>query len=286
MSTIGRVFIVINLVLAGAFVFIAGTFLQNHTHWKQEHEKLQAESDEQIQALNQRLEAASAERATAVREQTAIADLLKNTENKLSEVEQENEFFKTTLSEQGNKISTLTSLSTTMSEAIDRSTADSKQALDLAMQATQEKQEALNAKEDAEGSLSEAQSTIDELESRIADQVAQIAALDASNKEQALVIEQIKIKAPGILAMGIQPQLRGVVDQASASICTVRITDNPAEAEIKPGYTLAIYRDGNYKGEAVITEVEGDMVFCNVTQMVDGARVAVGDAAATDIAGM
>jgi len=84
------------------------------------------------------------------------------------------------------------------------------------------------------------------------------------------------------------PSLRGVVDQASASskICTVRITDNPAEAEIKPGYTLAIYRDGIYKGEALITEVQGEMVFCTITSLKDGASVSAGDAAATNPAGM
>jgi multidrug efflux pump subunit AcrA (membrane-fusion protein) len=289
MSTIGRVFIVINLVLAGAFVFIAGTFLQQHTDWKQRHDDKVAEAAVEKRTLEDQLAVARDRQQVADRELRSITDLLEKNERGLAETKQENDYFKTTLTEQGAKLSALTSHSTTMADAIARATADSKQALDLAMQATQEKQQALNEKEAAESSLSDARREIGDLESKIADQNDQIASLAQNSKEKDLLLEAIKIKIPGVLTSGFaQPSLRGVVDQASASskICTVRITHNPAEAEIKPGYTLAIYRDGTYKAEALITEVQGDMVFCTVTKMVDGASVSAGDAAATNPAGM
>ncbi len=43
-----------------------------------------------------------------------------------------------------------------------------------------------------------------------------------------------------------------------------------------------IYKD-RYKGEAVIQEVSGEFVFCKVTKLQDGARIAVGDGAATNV---
>src|ERR1041384_759192 len=39
MSPIGRVFIVLNLLLAGTFVGFAGTYLQQANHWKELHGK-------------------------------------------------------------------------------------------------------------------------------------------------------------------------------------------------------------------------------------------------------
>ena len=39
MSPIGRVFIVLNLLLAGTFVGFAGTYLQQANHWKDLHGK-------------------------------------------------------------------------------------------------------------------------------------------------------------------------------------------------------------------------------------------------------
>jgi hypothetical protein len=47
MSPIGRVFIVLNLILAGTFVGFSGTHLQKQFNWKKQAEKVQAEEVEE-----------------------------------------------------------------------------------------------------------------------------------------------------------------------------------------------------------------------------------------------
>ncbi len=53
MSPIGRVFIIVNLVLAAAFIGFAGTFLQNHTNWKTQHDTVAALRQEENAAAAQ-----------------------------------------------------------------------------------------------------------------------------------------------------------------------------------------------------------------------------------------
>jgi septal ring factor EnvC (AmiA/AmiB activator) len=69
MSPIGRVFIVINLVLAGAFVMIAGTFLQRHTDYKGRFENATA--------------AAEKDKAAAESQRAELADKLATTDREL-----------------------------------------------------------------------------------------------------------------------------------------------------------------------------------------------------------
>src|SRR5215510_10044361 len=56
MSPIGRVFVVLNLILAGTFVGFSGTFLQRQHHWKTAFEKLTKDSKDQVDNLTSEVE--------------------------------------------------------------------------------------------------------------------------------------------------------------------------------------------------------------------------------------
>ena len=51
MSPIGRVFLVLNLGLAGGFVAFAGTYLQRADHWRDKFATLEAKSTAEIPTL-------------------------------------------------------------------------------------------------------------------------------------------------------------------------------------------------------------------------------------------
>ena len=79
-----------------------------------------------------------------------------------------------------------------------------------------------------------------------------------------------------------QPDLVGVVEHAQGAICIVRMTENPDRVAVLPGYYLAISRDEDYRGEAVITCVDGEFAFCRITRPVPGRSVEIGDLAETN----
>ena len=91
----------------------------------------------------------------------------------------------------------------------------------------------------------------------------------------------VRTRAPGILELA-QPKLVGAVERVDAAgkLVTVLITDDPADAGCKAGYSFAIYSGSTYKGEAVVTSVDGKFAFCRVTRST-GRDILPGDQATT-----
>ncbi len=194
----------------------------------------------------------------------------------------ENGRLKSQLADLAGDIKSLNARATTMSDAIERATKDARNAYDMAMAATTERDQANREKEAAETELANAVRNGETLAATIASQNGQIASLAQTAKEQEVIFDVIKRKAPGIFD-SVQPDLRGVVEQAEAGICTVRLTENPGAVEVRPGWRFAIYSGGPYKGEAMITSVSGEFAFCKVTRSVAGLTVSAGDDAATNV---
>lgn len=282
MSPIGRVFIVINLVLAGAFVMIAGTFLQRHTDYKGRYEQATAKLEQEIAAAKAQQEELNDKNTTLDRELRAAKSALDTAQRESGALADENKRLQGQLADISTDLKSLNSHSTTIAEAIANATADSKQALDMATKANEAKTAALDAKEAAEAELSGAKTKIASLEESLAGANAKLAQLEQTSKEQEIMLSYVKTNYPGII-VSAQPDLRGVVEHAQDRLLTVRVTENPAEAEIKPGYTMSIYNGNLYKGDAVITEVDGDYAFCTMTKQKNGMSVTPGDAAATNL---
>jgi len=282
MSPIGRVFIVLNLILAAGFVVMAGTFLQHHTDYKSKYDgEVQKLADAVASHDAQRAEHAE-ELSTLQRNLRGITASLETAETGNKALTDENGRLKSQLADLAGDVKGLNARATTMADAIERATKDARNAYEMAMAATAERDQANREKEAAQAQLSEAGRQATELEATIASQSGQIAALDQTTKEQQVIFDVIKRKAPGIFDT-VQPDLRGVVEQAEAGICTVRLTENPGGVQVRPGWTFAIHNGGTYKGEAMITSVDGEFAFCKVTRSVDGMTVSPGDDAATNV---
>lgn len=285
MSALGRVFIVLNLVLAAAFVGFAGTFLQRHTDYKQRF----TDKETELAALKLAAEGEKKELDDQLnakdRELRAHKSQLDAAENENKTLREKSQQLEAQLADLAADVKNIGSQTTAMAQEIQQSGAQSKQAYEMAMTASHAKDEALSQKEAAEASSGNAQRKIAELEAAVAEQNGRIAALQQENSEKDVLLTTWRTKLPGITANMMQPDIRGVVQtvQGQGDLLTVRVTDNPGSAEVKPGYTFAIYKANTYKGEAVIQDVQGEFVFCRMTKKMDGATVQVGDAATTNV---
>jgi hypothetical protein len=67
----------------------------------------------------------------------------------------------------------------------------------------------------------------------------------------------------------------------SRYLVSIRITDNPTAAEVKPGYSFAVWAGSTYKGEARVTEEYEGIAYCTVASTKQGTTIEPGDRAAT-----
>ncbi len=284
MSPLGRVFIVLNLVLAAAFVGFAGTFLQRHTDYKDRYDQKAGEFDRAKEVADAERKALNEQFSAADRELRQHKAQLDTTANENKGLREENQQLEQRLTDLTTDVKNLSSQTTTMAEEIRQATVQGKQAYELAMQASQAKDEALGQKEAAEAALAEANRKVSALEGSLAEQNGRIAGFERDTAEKDVLLAMVNRRFPGLLAV-MQPDIKGVVQTVQGGegeLLTIRVTDNAGQVEVKPGYTFAIYKDA-YKGEAVIQDVQGEFAFCRVTTKVDGATVQVGDAAATNV---
>jgi hypothetical protein len=157
-------------------------------------------------------------------------------------------------------------------------------ALNASLAHQNEKNEAVNAKNAAEAENRDLKNQIASLTEAGANKDLSIAALNKDKSELQLLVDVAKAK--GFMESMAVPQLAGTVSNVTGNLCTVHITANPTNAEIKVGYALAIYDGSNYKGEARITGVDAERnaAFCRID--VKSGDIKVGDRAATHLAGL
>jgi hypothetical protein len=278
MSPIGRVFIVLNLILAGTFVGFAGTYLQKQDTWKKKfdaektaHDADAKSSQASIADLTMKLNqdeaskhALEALKNSLENEKERLADENKRLDGKLSSLEGSFKGLDTTYSGMGAQVTAaigqLKDVSTKLGES------------------EKSRDDAIRDKDDAVAKLKDANQQIAALTDAGQKKDIQIADLGKKQGELQLLVDVAHAK--GFIDMMATPPLAGTVSLVNGKLVTIAVTNNPNKAEIKPGYTFAI-SDGNvYKGEARVTSADGDHAFATMT-IIKGT-VKEGDLATTN----
>lgn len=281
MSPIGRIFIVLNLALAGAFVYFAGVYLEQSSDWRTKHDTVQADLNNQLTQLRGQLEdAANRERDSARKlEASERAKGALETENQTltAEKEQLARQLNTIQSELQSQASSLTTIAST----VETTARDTQTWTEKAIAATAERDQAVREMEVAKADLRDRENQIAQLQEQITQGGQSLAALEQQLKEANVKLEIVASRYPGLLGV-LQPDLRGTVTrvEGQGKLATIQVTHDPADAGVKPGYSFAIYSGSNYKGEAIVTTVDGNFAFCRITKTT-GSPIEEGDQATT-----
>lgn len=85
---------------------------------------------------------------------------------------------------------------------------------------------------------------------------------------------------PNLFPMPVPPLL-GRITHVQGRLCTIRITENLTNAEIKPGFQFAVFDDHGFKAVARVTEADPDkgVAYCGLDGRVEEIRI--GDSAST-----
>lgn len=285
MSPIGRLFIVLNLVLAGAFVGFAGTYLQKASTWKEQHDALQTSSDALLETARAQLEVKQKEINDLNVRFTAADNKANTAQVTITDLSNEKERLEAMLASIQGDIKSLVASSSTIASNVDRATTEASSAREQSIEAASARDAALREKDTAVADLRDVQSEVDILKTSVEEKDKQIGDLESEVRQQKTLLD-IAI-GKGFSVAGAQPVLGGTVSHVGpqGTLLTITVTENPAGTVLRPGLRFAILEGDDYKGEATIEEVEGQNAFCKMVSSAGGSMVKVGDAASTRFGG-
>src|SRR5215510_11394144 len=110
MSPVGRVFIVLNLVLAGGFAYVSGTYLQKQDNYKQKFERSEKAKADLEKAKDAQIAQLEQERNAFEVAKTANETSLLATKNQLAQTADENKALHTQYSALEANVAKLTSI--------------------------------------------------------------------------------------------------------------------------------------------------------------------------------
>lgn len=277
MSTVAKILVVVNLVLAGAFLASASNFLGRQENWRRKWDKLDVETKAQILTLVEQNKEAG-EQFDALDQQTRSVQSanagLKKENNQLNS---QNDLLKQSWGETSTQLTRATAALQQSQETIksNRELIDGLQAerttLIEAVKAALEQKEAsvrnLNEKEiQFENLLAEKQA----LETRIEE-------LKNENRSLRLSAENAIAKLGGNADTPMdQPDLLGQVI-AVAPEGGLAIISLGAEDGVKRGYRLTVSRGRDYVGELEITRVEAKQAAGRINQAFAKGKIQRGD---------
>lgn len=285
MSPIGRVFIVLNLVCAGGFVYFAGTHLQQQHNYKQQLTKEQearkqevAEKQAQIDQLTDRVN-------TLDRAKLAGETELASVKNALDQAQAENKRLTAQVADNSADIDKLLGIAQAGNDEAKAAFAKAEAAMQDAQKWMNEKDSAVRAKDTAEAENRELKTTIAGLNETVGQRDEAIAALETERSELNLLVSVAQEN--GFIAGLAAPTLTGTVAHvANNRLCTIKITDNPGNVDIadqlaKRKFSFAIYDSTGYKGEATATAYHAadNAVTCTIT--LPKGVIKAGDKAST-----
>ncbi len=285
MSPIGRVFIVLNLLLAGTFVGFSGTYLQKQHNYKDKLEQAEKAAAEQIAALNAEKERLTSERQSIENAKTAFETQFNATKNALDKANDENK----RLSQQNDSfqgdLKRLASIAEAGNKQADAAFAQAREAYQASIAAQSTKDDAVRAKDVAEEENRKLKADIVALNETVTNKDLEIAGLQKERSELNLLVAVASEK--GFLPSMAAPNLSGTVTHAAGRLCTIAVTDNPGNVDIadqiaKRKFRIALYDASGYKGEAVAVEYNEAQkaILCNVI-LTNKGPITEGDKAST-----
>lgn len=283
MSPIGRVFLVLNLGLAGAFVAFSGTYLQRADHWKQKHDASVTKYEKDTEELRSQKTAFLNKYNEELRKNGILATANTGLQNQNERAVADNATLQGRLTSMEGTLKAATSHLGKIDTELAASRQDSKASMDKAIAAEKVKDEAETKMNDALKQLADANFNIKNLNTKVGDQGAIIATRDQTIREKGVLLDLVNRRYPSIFET-LHPLVTGTVSRVGASGNLVTIALQSGAENLKSGARFAIYNaTEGYKGEATVSEVDSSKKFCFARLTLKNGKVVAGDNASTNL---
>lgn len=280
MSTIGKIFLFVNLALAAAFLGWAANSLGKTQEMKDAHAAAvaaatKAKETAEGEAAASRAQARQEEQAKdALRnERDNLDNRLKSTTEELEAAKRANEQLRGDVAKINASIGTLNQQLQSIEQAKDAAVAQAREAERERDAARDEAQDAGDRQRAAEEARAQAEMQIAALEKQLKSTRDDVASLDARLKT---MIDQF-----GAIDMA-QKAIDARVMQVDYSLKPGLVALNVGKSSgVTPGYTFEIYSGNVYKGRVRVQTVYDDMCAALIQVQKDGATINAGDSAST-----
>lgn len=285
MSTIGKIFLVLNLVLAGAFVGYASLSVGRAAELKKQNAeaiaRLQAEKDKLDKDLAEALASANTERTT----KDEVTSQRNNLQAEKTRLEQDLDRAREENARNGGTLKTLTESVAEFSGKLEKIAQEKDQALAAKESAALKAQEADQRAQAAELAQREAE----ESKTRADRDIADLSKALASSKKDvsALQVKYDSLKRfTGVAESDITSQnpIDAVVAHADYSSGVGLIQLNRGKDDgVAQGYVFDVWQGSTYKGQVKIDMVYKNSCAGTVQHAKAGVQITAGDSASTHL---
>ena len=286
MSPIGRVFIVLNLFLAGGFAVMAGQLLNKQANYKQMLADAKEQHAEEVDQLDIKIADLTLKESNFDTTKAELNGQLDAERNKNANLEDDIKRLSELTSSQAADLKKAVSLQEAANTNAQAAFAQAKEAYDASIKAQGVRDDAVRAKDAAVAENRNFRNDIAALNETVARKDQEILGLRRDNSEKDLLIAAAKVR--GFSEAMAAPSLSGTVTNASGRLCTISISANPGNVDIQDQinrrpFSFAIFDDSGYKAEAVATSYveSANAVMCTIRVRNGGATIRTGDKAST-----
>jgi predicted nucleic acid-binding Zn-ribbon protein len=283
MSPIGRIFIVLNLILAAVFLAWAGNNVATSAQYKQKyedeqdaHEATKQELETQVSDLRVRLDTKSteadtarSERDDAARDRDRLTQENQDLARQISEANATNDKNAAAISDIQ---ATLAAIETAKDEAVARAR-EAENARDDALASAQD---ANTRSEDLAAQNAALENQISDLNTTIAGLQRDVSSLDT---QLATLVDVTGVTVSEIMGQElINASVLQAVYDIKPGLVALNVGSNSG---VKRGYTFEVYNGAQYKGQVRVENVREDMCTALILRTEEGQTIQSGDKAAT-----
>ena len=285
MSTIAKIFTVLNVILAAAFLGWAANTVQLNNDFKAKYEAEQAAHAETNKLLGADKSALAAKLNEATEARTRLQQEVESAKNENSRVDSENKANAQTLA-------TIQADYKKIAGTLEGLEADSKAAHEAQLKAQTAQHEAESKAKDATAAQMAAEAKASGLENDLIG-----ARQDIANKEKALASaekdrEKVKTELATVVeATGFKLSTAKALPAIDGKVLAVEMGVEPGlvsinkgkSSQVERGFTFEIFEGSVYKGQARVEYVDDDMCSAVLVRKVAGQTIRAGDGAATHL---
>jgi predicted nuclease with TOPRIM domain len=284
MGTFAKIFIVVNLVLAVVFLGAASTLLGTIEDYKGKWEGVSKD----LAALKKSSEAKEKQLNDDIDAFKIKTTKLENEKSRLESAEKVRNEEWLSLKTEFNKMSQTFETQASTLKDLEKDLADARVEIaglntkyDKALSDTRA---AKQTSDDLRNDLERANGNIAQLEADLASTQKEKTELAEADQKKANLIAMIKAKigADAVLRMENMPDIKGQVTGVDEDLNIVLVSVG-GDDEVKVGFTMTVYRGGEYVGKLVIDKVGPDWASGHMDQGVSKSFPVKGDEVATQL---
>jgi len=283
MSSIGKIFVVLNLVLAAVFVGWAMNAVSTGDSWKLKHETAVATAGKDKLALDAELSKVRADLGLTKSDNLSVIsarDEAKRAQERLTTENSELTSANATLR------ASVTNIETTLGEiaaAREKAEADSKRAMTAQSEAEAARREALLAQQTAEEAKAAADAQLREIQNQVASlEKEKTKLINESASLKTSLDTLVATTGTSLASITAVEKIDGAVLGIDTSVAPGLVAINAGQTQgVRRGHTFEIFDGGTYKGQVKIEFVHADMSSGLITRTVPGQTIRQGDGAST-----